>query len=163
MPKQIAEQLKRGVVCPLEVVQDDDHRPPRRHVHQERADCPVSPETLVLKPTRWRRAGARRREHPAQFVQTVADELLEPIAAECRGMVIERIHPDAEGQRTLELRAAPAQHGVIPVPRAGRQLAQQPRLSRARLTTDRDPASRRRPQLVQRGDQGRQFVTASHE
>jgi hypothetical protein len=34
-------------------------------------------------------------------------------------MVVERIHPDAERQRTLELRAAPVKNGVSPVPRAG--------------------------------------------
>jgi hypothetical protein len=68
MPKQVTEQLERGVVPPLEVVQDDDQRPPRRQLHQEVADRLVCPETLVLKPARLRRAGARRRKHAPQLV-----------------------------------------------------------------------------------------------
>ena len=107
---------------------------------REGADRLVRPETLVLKPAR-RRAPPSRTEARRPVRERVPDQLLEAVGAEPRGVVVERGHPDAEGQIALELRSAPDQRHVTRPTRARSTAPQQSRLSGPRFPAHREPAA----------------------
>ena len=153
--KEVGEQLERGARPPSACRRA--RRPTGRRAAscaQQGADRPVGPETLVLEPAGQRRSVPGRGKHPRQLAEPVADEQLEPLTAERRGLLVERVDPDAERQRALELRAATEQHDVAASPGARGQLAQQARLAGAGLAADRHPASTGDAKLVERGDRG---------
>ena len=163
-PQQVDDQLERRLVGPVDVVEDDDHRRARGQPDEQGAHRAMGPEALVLE-TAERHVAARGggRQHARELGGAIPDERLDAVGPQRGHVVVERRDPDAERQLPLELRAAPDQHEMLPRlgPRA--QLRQQPRLARARLTVEHQPARARGAQPVERCVQARQFLTTAHE
>ena len=122
---------------------------------RKRSSC--SPPSATSR----RRGGGR--QHARELGGPVPDERLDAVGAQRRDVVVERGHPDAEGQVALELRAAPDQHEVLARLRAGAQLRQQPRLAGARLAVDDQPACAGGSQPVERSVKARQLLATTHE
>ena len=137
-PQQVHDQLQRGVVGPVDVVEHEHDGLLRREPPEQRAHRPMGPEALVLEPA-VRHVPAGRRQHLRELAGAIADERRDAVGAERGDVVVERGHPDAERQLALELRAAPAQHEVLARPRASRQLGQQTRLAGAGLAAHHEP------------------------
>ena len=141
-PQQVGDQLDRRVVGPVDVVEDQHERRRPCELLQQCAHRPVRMEALVLEPA-GRRHAARRREHPRELGDAVADQRLEPLLAEPGDVVVERVDPDGERQLALQLGSAPGEHGQPPPGRALGQLAQEPCLADPGLAAEHEPGDPR--------------------
>ncbi len=132
--QQVRGELERGVVGPLEVVEDDHDRPLERERVEQHANRPVRAVALVLETRR----AADLREHRGELGQLVADEPLQPVHAEERGVVGERVLPDAERHLALQLGCAAAEDQELARHRSRGQLVEQPRLADPAFAAERD-------------------------
>ena len=118
---------------------------------QQRAHRAVRAVALVLQAGRDAPDG---RQHRRQLGQLVAHEPLEPVDAEERRVLGQRVLPDAERQLALELRRAPAEHEVSAARAARAELVEQPRLAdpalAARTRSPRPGAARALQRVVDR-------------
>ena len=91
--QQRRDELQRRVVGPVEVVEDDHHRLARGEPSEQGADGAVGAVALVLQAGGHAADGGDDR---GELRQLVADQPLQPVDAEERGVVGERVLPDAE-------------------------------------------------------------------
>ena len=152
--QQRGDQLQRRVVGPVQVVEHEHQRLLRRDPFQQHAHRAVGAVALVLQA---RRDPPDGRDHRGQLGQLVADEALQAIDPEERGVVGQRVLPDAERQLALELGRAAGEHQRARLRGAGHQLVEQARLADPAL------AARRRSRCpgVDRGARSASSTAAS--
>jgi hypothetical protein len=134
------DQLDRGAVAPVQVVQHEHQRVGVRNQPEQLAHGAMSAVALV-------RDGARRAVAAPQRGQQ-----LPQLGAQLRGpggvlvevlgghVSVEGVHPDAERQLPLELGGRSGQHDVPPALGPVAQLAEQARLADTGFALDRDTA-----------------------
>ena len=159
--QQVGDQLERGVVRPVDVVEHEQERVAHRHPLEQGTHRAVGVEALVLEPAgRGRR---RRRQDAGELGDALADQRLELSLAERGDVVVERVDPDRERQLALELGAAAHEHRVAARGGALGQLAEQPGLADPRLAVDHQPGCAAAAEAVERGLDRRELVAASDE
>ncbi len=159
--QQVGDQLERGVVGPLHVVEDEHDRVAHGHPLEQGAHRAVGVEALVLQPARPRGGGGG--EDAGQLADAVADQGLQATLAEARDVVVEGIDPGGERELALQLCAAAHEHRMAPLPRPFGELAEQPRLADPRLAADHEPAGASAADSVERGVDGRQLLATPDE
>ena len=159
--QHVGEQLERGVVGPVQVVEHDHDRAARGEALEQGTHRAVGTEALVLHAGHRRplRAGERR-EHAGQLAEAVADEALDARLAERGDGAVERVDPHSERQLALELGRAARQHHVPGGLGAVAQLAQEPRLADARLPAEHEPAAPAAAQPPERRPDRRELPAA---
>ena len=131
--QQRGDRLQRRVVGPLQIVQREHDGPGRRQPFQQRPYRTVRAVALVLQPGRH---PPHQGQHGRELRQLIADQPLEPIHAQERGVIAQRVLPDAERQLALQLRRTAGQDQRVAGPRG--QLIQQPRLADPALARERE-------------------------
>ena len=160
--QQVGDQLQRGVVGPVDVVEDEDDR------------LRPSPSAAAARARRGTRGSARpagrrrrgpggRRQHARELGHPLADQRLQAALAQRRDVVVQRVDPDRERQIGLQLGAAADVDGVPAGARALGQLVEQPRLADAGLAGHDDPARAGRPDRVERRIERRELLSAADE
>ena len=161
-PQQVGDQLERGVVGPVDVVEHEQDR------------MAGSPAARAARAPRGRRGSARpggrrllrrtgRGQHARQLAHALADQRLERALAERGDVIVERVDPDRERQLALELGPAAHEHRVAALGGAVRKLTEQPRLADPRLAADDQPAGAPAAHLVECLVHRRQLLAASYE
>jgi hypothetical protein len=158
-PQQVLDQLDRGVVRPMHVVQHQQQAGARaRQPLQQRPNRAVRPVALGLQAAGLGRALGGCGEHPAELDQLAAREPLQPVTAETCGEVVQRVDPDAERELALELHAAAGEHQVPARLGLLDERGEQPRLADPGLACDREPTRTPEPQPCERGGERRPFA-----
>ncbi len=161
--EQVRDELERGVVGPLQVVEQHDDRRAAGELLQQRAHGAVCAIALVLQRGRRRGvAGVDGGEHAGELGDPVAEHPLQPVGPEPGGVVVERVDPHAERQVALELRAAAGQHGAAALAPAPCQLLQHARLADAGLAAERHVPGIA-PEALERGRDRCQLTPAADQ
>ena len=144
-----SQQLDRGRVGPVQVVEHEHERLPRRELLEQRAHGAVAAVALVLE---RQPASARERRQRGEDVRELAADVVVEVGESARPepahVLVERVDEDGEGQVALELGGRAREHEVPGRVGAGRDLGQETRLADARLA---DEQRRRRAALIEIG------------
>ena len=159
-PQQVRDELQRGVVGPVQVVERDHDRLDLRERLEQDADGAVRAVALVLQAGR---DAADGRQDRGELGQLVADQPLQPVDAEELGVLGQRVLPDAEGQLALELGRAAGQHQRSGPVGAGRQLVEQARLADPALAREGQHGAAPAPEFFERGVDGRDLGPAPEQ
>ena len=158
--QQVGDQLERGVVGPVHVVEHQDDGVAHRHPLQQRAHRAVGMEALVLQAARSGSRRRGRRQHAGELGHALADQRVQLALAQRGDVVVERVDPDRERQLALQLGSAAHEHGVPALGGALGELPEQPRLADPRLAADHQPAGAAGAEAVQRRVHRRQLLAA---
>ena len=162
--EQSAEQLDRGRVGPVDVVEDEHERPRRCEELQQLADCAVAAVALVLGGGRAARVEAGERgEDGRKLRPDLWLELVEAPRLDAADVLVEGVDEDPERQLLLELRRRARQHEVIAFVRASRKLREEPRLADPRLADELDHGRRPLVELRQGAVERFELRSAPHE
>jgi hypothetical protein len=121
--QEVQDQLDRGVVGPVEVVEQQGHRPLAREQLQQCAEGAVAAEALAG--ARCRRRGARERRRRRQRRGQVGADGLDAAGMHRRDVVVERIHHEPERDVALVLGRAAVEDEQAGGPRAPGQGVQE--------------------------------------
>jgi hypothetical protein len=134
----VGDELQRGIVGPVQVVEREHHASARAQGLQQRADRAVGLEALVLQAAGGGTGEAvQPRDDRRELGGLVANQALEAIGAQRRGVIAERVDRHRERQILLQLGGTAREHEMAERigPRA--ELADQARLADAGLAADR--------------------------
>ncbi len=136
---QVREQLERGGVGPVQVVEREQERLLGRQQLEQRADALVQAEALLRGGGRWGGlVRGERREGRAEVAEPGLAERGEAPGRLRGEVVVERRPERAEGQLALELGGLALQHQVAALGGVGAEPVQQPGLADAGLAGEQD-------------------------
>jgi hypothetical protein len=160
----MGEQLQRGLVRPVHVVEHQQAGTPLGKDFEHGAHCVVGAVALVLE-RRGRRFGQLRegREHGRQLAHLVVSETAQQRGIDAPQIRIERIDEDTERNFALELRGPPGEDVVLALVGARRDLRHQARLADPRLAHHLKHRRSARFEPIQRSLQERKLGSATNE
>ena len=138
----MGDELERGPVGPVKIVEGEDQWPARRQVLEQRAHRSVRPEALG-RGARVSGSGVERAKggkHPGELAEVLGREPLVGPRVERLQVLVEGVDHDAEGKLPLEFgRAALKRQATAPSGAVG-QVGQQSRLADPGLACDEQEA-----------------------
>ncbi len=162
-PEQGGDEVDRGRVGPMEVVQEQHERARVGQPAQERSHRPVRPVALVEhRRPRCVTAGDGR-EDPCELAAAVTIELRQPVAVEGEQVLVERVDEDPVGQIALQLRGASEQDETAALLGTAPDLGQEPRLAEAGIARDLDHGGLPRQCLGERVLEQRELLRPSDQ
>ena len=134
------EELERGVVGPLQVVEHDDDRSRRRQGVEELAHGAMRTEAVVRQ-GRVGAVAAQGREDRGELVEARDAHPGQAAPVERRELGVDRVDPGRERHLALELGGPPGEDAVPAPLRLDGELLEQPRLADPRLAADDEKAA----------------------
>ena len=140
--REVREQLERGAVGPLQVIQDQHDRAGGGEPFDQLPDGMVDAEALRRRDRILERFVEipERGEHDRKRAEPVLGQAIERAAVERLEIRVERVDEKPERELLLELRRPPVQSHATESGRGVRQLLQQPRLPDPRFARDDNEA-----------------------
>jgi hypothetical protein len=161
-PRQRRQQLERGGIGPVHVVEADDQRARRAEPLEQAPECAVDDVALGRRRRPAQRRGERGQRH-GERVELAAVEPPQPRRIQAPQVRVEGIGPQAVGRVALELGRAAAEHEAAAPLGVRGQLTEQPRLADPRFA--RQLQERRLPagHTLQRPRHGRELLHTSDQ
>jgi hypothetical protein len=134
-PEQVADELHRRIVAPLQIIEREQQRPRARQPLKQLSRRKMSAEALRRRAQRGTSHTQRtqRRKNASQLAQLLRSQAVKRACIKRPQVSVKRVHQQPKRKVPLQLRRPPPQHQAPSRSAAARQLAKQGTLADARL------------------------------